>query len=116
MGIGVLYVQDLAGGRHVTRNTLIGWNTKLLLHSHTHTHTHAHTHTRTHTHTHTHLLVIFAFNWLLTVSDRKRSGESVTNDIQPRSSNSEAPCGFQALMMDSGWEPFWSVIPYFSPQ
>lgn len=43
MGVGILNVQDLTGSRHVTRNTLIGWNTKLLLHSHAHAHTHTHT-------------------------------------------------------------------------
>lgn len=35
VGVGVLNVQDLPSGRHVTRNTLICWNTKLLLRSHT---------------------------------------------------------------------------------
>lgn len=39
MGVGVLNVQDLTSGRHVTCNTLICWNTKLLLHSDTHRHT-----------------------------------------------------------------------------
>lgn len=42
VGVGVLDVQDLTGGRHVTCNTLICWNTKLLLHSHAHTHRHTH--------------------------------------------------------------------------
>ena len=39
MGVGVLNVQDLTGGRHVTCDTLICWDTKLLLHSHKETQT-----------------------------------------------------------------------------
>lgn len=37
MGVGVLNVQDLTSGRHVTCNTLIRWDAKLLLHTDTHT-------------------------------------------------------------------------------
>lgn len=36
VGVGVLDVQDLARGRHVTRDALIGGDTKLFLHRHTH--------------------------------------------------------------------------------
>lgn len=36
VGVGVLDVQDLARGCHVTRDALIGGDTKLLLHRHTH--------------------------------------------------------------------------------
>lgn len=35
MGVGILNVQDLTCGCHVACNTLICWDTKLLLHSHT---------------------------------------------------------------------------------
>lgn len=36
VGVGVLDVQDLARGRHVTRDALISGDTKLFLHRHTH--------------------------------------------------------------------------------
>ncbi len=39
MGVGVFNVQDLTSGRHVTCNTLIRRDTKLLLHSRAHRHT-----------------------------------------------------------------------------
>lgn len=35
VGVGVLDVQDLARGRHVTRDALIGGDSKLFLHRHT---------------------------------------------------------------------------------